>query len=91
MYFFEFLGNMLAAWAVGINGICLSDNVGIRIGKHGAQVAIMRVNNYVFKLHSKFCCKTYLCTKKILYQAKSYSYKTCINIMNYEERGLHTR
>lgn len=36
-------GNMLAAWAVGINGICLNQDVGIRIGKNGAKAASLRV------------------------------------------------
>jgi hypothetical protein len=37
-------GNMLAAWALGITGICLGDSHGIRIGQNGAKVGIMRVS-----------------------------------------------
>ena len=40
-------GNMLAAWAVGINGLCMNEDVGIRIGKYGAKAASLRV----WKLH----------------------------------------
>ena len=39
---------MLAAWAVGINGLCMNDNVGIRVGKYGAKVASLRVSVSVY-------------------------------------------
>ena len=35
---------MIAAWALGITGICLGDSHGIRVGKTAAKVAVMRVS-----------------------------------------------
>ena len=37
-------GGMLAAWAVGINGLCMNQDVGIRVGPEGAIVASLRVS-----------------------------------------------
>ena len=36
-------GNALGAWSLGMSGICLPSDVGIKIGKTGARVAVLRV------------------------------------------------
>ena len=35
--------NMIASWGLGINGICLNEDVGIRVGPQGVTVAVLRV------------------------------------------------